>query len=231
MLCDELFNMLLCGCDAEKITRALMDISNYSDRIKEKLDIYSGYQKKENVSDAIFEYVEKFGITEDIDLIYICLHGKYDISAVLGSPDADMKKCVYLCCRNIEGFYEAAENYPADLINNTDKAKEAEKFYDYCISMKLLDNENKTKEEKERLVSGLFKVKTEIAERTLNIGNGNTNSEFDKLALQIKSNIRNMIASGNIDNARKTLTEYQKLKPDDAEICELAALLEGKHNE
>lgn len=53
----------------------------------------------------------------------------------------------------------------------------------------------------------------------------NSMSEMDRLALQIKRNIRNFIASGNYAAARKTLSEYSVINPNDAEIAELNELI------
>ncbi len=50
-------------------------------------------------------------------------------------------------------------------------------------------------------------------------------SEMDRLALQIKKNIRNFIASGNYDAARKTLGDYSAINPNDPEIAELNGLI------
>lgn len=44
------------------------------------------------------------------------------------------------------------------------------------------------------------------------------NPEFEKLAVQVKSNIRELIASGNIGDARKLLKEYEGIAPNDPDI-------------
>lgn len=43
-------------------------------------------------------------------------------------------------------------------------------------------------------------------------------TEFAQLAAQVKQNIRNMIAAGNISDAEKTLAELEQLCPDDPDI-------------
>ena len=53
----------------------------------------------------------------------------------------------------------------------------------------------------------------------------NNLSEMDRLAIQIKRNIRNFIAVGNYEAAKKTLTEYSVINPGDPEIIELRGLV------
>ena len=48
-------------------------------------------------------------------------------------------------------------------------------------------------------------------------------TEMQRLAAMIKNNIKNYIASGNIDAAVKTLAEYEKINPSDPEIAVLKA--------
>lgn len=44
------------------------------------------------------------------------------------------------------------------------------------------------------------------------------NPEFERLAVQFKQNIRDMIAAGNIGDARKLIKEYAEICPNDTEI-------------
>ena len=53
----------------------------------------------------------------------------------------------------------------------------------------------------------------------------NSMSEMDRLALQIKRNIRNFIESGNWAAARKTLNDYSSINPNDPDIAELNGLI------
>ena len=53
----------------------------------------------------------------------------------------------------------------------------------------------------------------------------NSMSEMDRLALQIKRNIRSFIDSGNIAAAKKTIDGYSKINPSDPEIIELLELI------
>ena len=53
----------------------------------------------------------------------------------------------------------------------------------------------------------------------------NNMSEMDRLAIQIKRNIRNFIVVGNYEAAKKTLTEYSVINPGDPEIIELRGLV------
>ena len=52
----------------------------------------------------------------------------------------------------------------------------------------------------------------------------NNMSEMDRLAEQIKRNIRNFIVSGNYDAARKTLDQYKQINPNDKDIIALENL-------
>ncbi len=53
-------------------------------------------------------------------------------------------------------------------------------------------------------------------------------SEMDRLALAVKNNIKAMIAAGNFADAKKMLSEYRNINPNDVEIIELASALHGK---
>ena len=50
-------------------------------------------------------------------------------------------------------------------------------------------------------------------------------NEMQRLAIMVKSNIRNYIALGNIEAARKTLSDYCMIAPDDPETEELEKLI------
>ena len=52
-------------------------------------------------------------------------------------------------------------------------------------------------------------------------------SEMDRLAMQVKNNIRKFIASGNMTAAKQTLEQYKSINPNDAEIRELNRLIEN----
>ncbi len=52
-----------------------------------------------------------------------------------------------------------------------------------------------------------------------------SNDEMAKLSAMLKSNVRNMIANGNHENARRFLSEYQKINPSDPEITELMNMI------
>ncbi len=85
-----------------------------------------------------------------------------------------------------------------------------------------MDNEDKTDEEKKQIISKLFKVKSAIS------GLADVNrklSEFEKLALQVKRNIKAFISAGNSEAALKALSEYKKLNPRDIEITELSDMI------
>lgn len=56
--------------------------------------------------------------------------------------------------------------------------------------------------------------------------NSKPQNEMQQLAAMIKSNIRNYISSGNLTAAEKTLSEYEKINPNDSDIAELKAQIQ-----
>ncbi len=225
MLVDELFYKLLCETDKDKYLEALYDISGKSDRIKKKLDIYSEHFATGNATDGIRDYVGKYGINEDIDLIYISLLDKSDISVFLGLPETDMKRCVYLCCRNFDDFLDVAENYSVDSISDPDKLSDVVGFFDSCISMRLINSEDKTVDEKKEVIKKLYCIKNLIVSK-LNNNFKDSVSEFEQLAKKVKRNIIGWIEAGSFDKARKALLEYQKIAPNDPDISDISSRLE-----
>lgn len=203
-------------------------LAGYGDDIKEKNNIYHKcflYPQNSSVHN-IMEFAERYDINDHPDLLYLMLHMRYDITELLCLPSFDTKRAVYMCCKKINDFYNAAECYFGALIRNTEHLPVAVKFYEYCISMRLMDNKDKTSEEKERLIGRLFTVKNELDKRyKRETSNKSNTTEFEQLALMLKSNVRNLAAQGKYDDARKFLDEYKKLSPNDPEILELYNLL------
>ena len=136
-----------------------------------------------------------------------------------------MKICAYMCCKYIIGFYDIAENYDVGYIRNNNKLGEAEKFIDYSISVKLMENENKSDEYKKLLIQKLVKLKNDIRERHKK---ENAAEEFLKLSEMIKQKIRTDISAGNIESARATFEKYRELAPNDPENTELLRLIQVK---
>ena len=222
MLTDELFCRLDGDDEREEAMNALSELSGVSERINAKLEIYKKYSDNSDASSMILDYSGKYGINEDVDLIYISLICQYDISEVLACEGTDIRRCALVCCRNIKNFYDAAENYDPNSVKNTRRAEYAVRFYDCCISVRIMDNEDKTDEEKKQIISKLFKVKGAIS------GLADVNrklSEFEKLALQVKRNIKAFISAGNSEAALKALSEYKKINPRDIEITELSDMI------
>ncbi len=215
IMLDELFDRSGKADNKELIIAALENISKSDSKTAKKIAVYKKYYAGEECSAAIDEFIEQYGVAEDADLLYIMFRAGYDISAAVLSSGFDPKQTAFVCCKNIEGFYEAAENYSADLISDNKAVPAAVKFYDYCISVRLMENEDKPEKEKKQLIGKLFAVKSALNER---YKKANAKSEFEQLAEAVKKNIRAYIAAGNIVAARKTLEDYREINPNDPEI-------------
>ena len=194
--------------------------------LKQKTELYENYFIKDIFpADQLCNYIEKFGTNNDPDLLKLSLDKNTDISCFFKADDFNAKHCVFSCGRNIEGFYDAAENYNISNISDSNVLPAAAKLYDYCISMRLMDNEDKTEEEKKQLIGKLFKIKNELNERYKR--ENSAKSEFELLAETVKKNIRSFIAKGDIDAARKTLEDYKKINPGDPEISDISEEIRG----
>lgn len=223
MLADELFDRLKSDDTRGEIFAGLDRIGRSDKRTAAKADIYKAYYAGGDCFGAINGYISGYGVSDDIDLVYLMMKKGYDLSAALNSQGLDIKQCAYLCCKNIPGFYEAAEGYDVGAISDNSAMHAAVKLYDYSISMRLMENEDKPQEEKEKLIAGLFAAKTKLKERCR--AAEAPVSEFEKLSLAVKKNIRAFIAAGKYDEARKTLDEYRRIAPGDPETAELDALI------
>lgn len=221
ILVDELFDKLKDADKREMIFAGLERMAEADKKIGAKQKIYRAYLSGKDCIEEIVSFITEYGIAENIDLLFIIMKMQYDISAVFSVNGLDLKQIAYLCCRNIEGFYEAAENYNISNISDISVLPVAAKFYDYCIRMRLMDNEDKTDEEKKQLISRLFRIKNELNERCKR--ENSEKFEFELLAETVKKNIRAFIAKGDIDAARKTLEDYKKINPGDPEIAEITA--------
>lgn len=194
--------------------------------LKQKTELYENYFIKDIFpADQLCNYIGRFGANNDPDLLKLAMEKNIDISCFLSKEDFDIKMCAYICCKNIDGFYEAAENYSISNISTINVLSDAAKFYDYCISMRLMDNEDKSDEEKKQLISKLFRIKNELNERYKR--ENSTKSEFELLAETVKKNIRAFIVKGNLETAKKTLEDYKKINPEDPEINDISKELRG----
>ena len=223
MLSDELFYRLDKDAEKNNIRKMLIALSNEYKRIDMKYKIYDGYINYDDVFELIYDYSLQYGINEDVDLIYISLARQYDFTRILGLPGTDIKRCALLCCRNIENFFDIAEHYDGTSVRNIDLAI---KFYEACISVKLIDNESKSNDEKEDIIRGLFNVKKKlIAEEKSSI------SEFEKLSIAVKNNIKRIIECGNYKAAKKSILEYQTINPNDPDIPDIYSKIENMSQE
>ncbi len=225
ILVDELFDKLKDADKFQTIIAGLGKIAETDKKIEEKLNIYKTYLSDTDCSCEINNFISEYGIPEDIDLLYIIMKMQYDLSPAFSIAELDLKQTAYLCCRNIDGFYEAAENYSISNISDISVLPDAAKFYDYCISMRLMDNEDKSKEEKEQLISKLFRIKNALNERYKR--ENSAKSEFELLAETVKKNIRAFIAKGDMDTAIKTLEDYKMINPGDPEIDDISREIRG----
>ena len=222
VMADELFDRLVKTGYSGSIVKALEKLSASDERIAMKTDVYLAGHSGEDISGRVIGYVKKYGASDDFDLMYLMIKSGSDISVLLSDQVLDLKKCAFVCCRNFDDMYDAAENYSADIISDPGTLTAAVKLYEYIIAVRLLDNEDKTPEEKESIIRKLFTVKTALKKRSESSGG---NSEFEKLASSVKKNIRALIAAGDIQSASKMLTEYRKLSPGDPEADMLLSLI------
>lgn len=210
--------------EKSELISQLKKIGNENEWLKFKADIYESYFIKDDLSyDMIADYTKRFGAYNDPDLLKIAMEKNMDISCIFNSDDFDSKHYAYLCCKNIAGFYEAAENYRCQNIFDISVLPDIVKFYDYCISMRLMDNEDMSEEEKTKLISKLFAVKTAINEQYK--CKNSTRTEFELLAASVKKNIRAFIYAGNYEDAKKTLEDYRKINPADPDIPGLLMMI------
>ena len=214
ILFDELLHKLSDQNSRSKVLNAISILTKSNERMSEKVIIYRSFYEGDKVASQISDYIKKNGTSQNLDLVFLILNNQYDLSPVLLDSKADLKKCVYVCCKNISGFYEAVENYNTGMISDVKALSFAEKFFDYCISIKLLDNEDKSEEEKEQLITKLVMRKSDIKKRIKE----SAASEFDRLAITIKNNIKSYIRSGDYSSAKKTFDEYIKINPADPDI-------------
>jgi|GEM_PF-1252959 len=224
ILADELFDRLDNTADRTDIFAALNKIAGTDNRLAEKTEIYKEQYNQRDPEAMIFDYIRKYGIAEDIDLIGIILKNNYDLSPAFSAKIPDLRQCAYLCCKNIKGFYEYAGNYDAAVISDVGVLNDTVKFYDYCIGMRLVENEDKPEEEKKRLIEKLLYVKNELNGRCRKT---NATIEFQQLAAAIKRNILALIEAGDIEAARKTLEEYRMLNPNDVDIAMMEENVNG----
>lgn len=222
LLINKLIEKLYADEKKNVILDAMASIGKDVERLGKKVEIYRNYFIENKADEFQLEkYVILYGIMNNIDLIAVAMNTQIDISFMFSARDIDIQKCAYLCCKNFVGFYDVAENYRAESVVSDEHLSDALKFYECCISVKLIENEDKTTEEKEQLVARLFGIKTAIKKRF-------DRGEFDKMAVTIKQNIRNSISSENYKQAKKTLSDYKQINPNDAEIGELEIMLQGK---
>ena len=223
MFLDKLFNASGKTDGRESILEAIDDISKTDDKTANKIVVYKKLYNGENCSEDIYRFIDKFGTAEDADMLSILMKLQYDISPAILSKNFDSRQAAFLCCKNIDGFYKIAENYNADILTDINSLPIAARFYEYCISMRLIENEDKSEEEKQNLISKLFRIKTALNERYKR--DNSVKSEFELLAASVKKNIRSFIYAGNFEAAKKTLEDYKKINPKDPDISGLMMLI------
>ena len=223
ILADELFDRTKDADKRQMIFSGLDKIAGSGKKIAAKLGIYKTYYSDNNCNGQINAFIAEYGIAEDIDLFYIIMKTQSDLSPALSVAGLDLKQTAFLCCRNIEDFYGAAENYNISSISDVNVLPAAAKFYDYCISMRLMDNEDKSEGEKKQLIGRLFVVKSKLNERYKQ--ENSDKSEFELLAESVKKNIRSYIYSGNYEAAKKTINEYKQIAPNDPDIEALEMMI------
>lgn len=223
-LIGKLLNALYNKTEKAEIISQLRLIGNDIEWLNYKADIYESYFIADSLNnEMISDYIKKFGAYNDPDLLKLSMDKGIDISCFFLAEDFDPKHTAYMCCKSIDGFYESAENYNIGNISDNNVLPKAAKFYDYCISMRVIDNEDKPDEEKNRLIAKLFRLKTELNERYHHANS--VKSEFDLLAASVKKNIRSFVYENNYEAAQKLLDDYRKINPDDTDIPGLQLLI------
>lgn len=222
ILLDELFEQSRSNAKRDEMLAVIGSIARNDSSASDKLNIYKAYFSDTDIENEIKAYIADYGIVNDLDLLGIIFEKKYDLSPAFSSHNFDIKQCAYLCCKNIEGFYHFAEEYDIAHISDVSVLNDVVRFYEYCIGMRLVGNEDKSEEEKKQLIGRLFNVKNELSKRCRKTAAA---TEFLQLAAAIKQNIRSYIAAGNIEAAKKTLEEYCRINPKDPEIDEIKARL------
>ena len=224
---NELLTLAFCDIySAEKRAFAkelLISLSSSDKRISGKLKLYElffGGCGQELCEKALKEYVQAYGAENDPDLPMLIFSEKISIGVLAKASDFDIKQSVFICCRRIEGFFEAVENYPV-------KAAGGEELdillsvIEKCIGMKLLKYNNASDTEKQQCIKKLFEQKSILKERKSH----SALTEFEQLSRSIKANIRSYIAAGEREKAEKTLCEYEKINSRDPEINDLRMLM------
>lgn len=163
------------------------------------------------------------------------IYEKYDIRAIspYGIENAT-SLYGYMLLRTWEGLHEVTElfeKYGAlglkwfndfERTTNLPDDIRASLFVSAVVSAKIEGNRDKF----ELAVSELKKYVPEMAPLVDEYESENrtafrakkTNTEFDRLAVRVKQNIRDLIAIGNIGEARKLIKEYEGIAPNDPEI-------------
>ena len=212
----KLFFMLYSEPDRQAFLNIFIKVLGDDTECLEKAELYRSWLAGELLPGHLYDHAAKYSINANPDMLYIAVDCGFDATPLLGLPDIDLKMCAYTCCR-LGGFYEALERYPADAVKDADNIPGVVKLYDICMSVRLADAPGASDEEKQALIRGSFAVKSALAKRYNESMSGGM-TEFERLAAAVKANVRRYIASGDIALAEKTLNEYARLAPNDAEI-------------
>lgn len=216
LLVGKLIGMTFNSADKAEAIEALKHIGKSDPQIRSMAELYESFFTENTLTaEQVNEYIREYGADSDPFLLKLAMDKHLDISEFFKDKNFDMKKTAYLCCRNLIGFYDTLESYPADTIGDTDIIPDLVKFYEQCMSLRLIDNDSVPKEEKSRLIEKMFRVKTALNDIYTR---QNAGTEFQRLAKTVKDNIMMLIRSGNTAMALKALEDYGKLAPDDPEI-------------
>ena len=222
----KLFFMMYSEADRKSFIDIIANVLGNDTECLEKAELYRAWFTGELLPENLYAFAARYSINSNPDMLYLAIDRRFDITPLLMLPAIDVKFCVYTCCK-LNGFYDAAERYSADAVKNTDSIPSVIGLFDICMSVRLVDAENATEEEKKLLIKKLFAVKSSLAKRYNERITAGT-AEFEQLAATVKKNIMHYISAGNINSAEKLLSEYEKIAPNDAEIIEIRNRINSK---
>lgn len=93
--------------------------------------------------DVLKSFSDKYGVDAAPELVYYALKRQFEFTQLLKHENCDVKKCAFICCKKIYGFFDLICRYPASLLRNAESIKTCVKFVEYCLNTALLDSKTK----------------------------------------------------------------------------------------
>ena len=139
---DEILKLLSDYEKRDSALAVLSDIAKDDKKLSDKVEVYRKYYQNDDISENIRIYISEYGTAEDVDLIRIAMHKQYDISYVF-TDDIDKKRLAYSCCKGLNDFYSAAEQYDVKYFSDNEKLPGLAEFYKYIMDTALLSDDDK----------------------------------------------------------------------------------------